>query len=135
MALSSNQLQLLRNYLDNNSSTYDPLTDQEVAGALNLPSVIKVKATITGSELYSATDGSEFSLLSDLQKLQWLSLCNFRELDPDNGTPAHSLAIDLFPASTTLSNLSTIREELVSIAENNGFPVVRAEDVRLARLL
>lgn len=134
--LNADQLQTLRAFMDANAGTYSALNDQQAAVTLNALTENRIKASLTGAEIYESTDGAEFSALQDAKKSQWLSLCAIATVDPANGTPAQILASDLFGAgSTTLINLQALRSETVSPATTQGLPRVRAEDVRLARLL
>ena len=136
MPFSQNQLTVLKSFLDGDPGTYGALSDQDAAVTLNTPSVVRIKASLSGQEVYSVTDGTEFGGLSDAQKAQWLALCAITSVNPANGTPAHTLATDLFPgAGATLTALAALRQETVSPATDQGLPRVRANDVNLARAL
>lgn len=126
----------IRAYLDANPTTYSALSDAEVAVALATPSVVRVRASMTGSEIMDATDPTEFNTKTDAQKSQWLALCAVDNIDPGDGKLARNLAVSIFTGgSTTVATLATARLETVSPSVAEGFGVVTTTDVIGARAL
>jgi len=128
------QIAALRQFLIDNVATYGALDDQAAAELLNTPSVTKIKPSISGSDVFSATNAGEFDALTATLRSEWLSLCSIDSINPGNGLPAAQAAIRIFGAgSATLAALQVLRSELVSPAANIGLPRARADYVRLAR--
>lgn len=138
MSFSQAQLVTLKTYLDAESATYAALNDQDAAVTLNALSETRIKASLTGVEVFEATDSSDFTALTDAQKAQWLSLCAIESMDPSNGGVMVTLAQDIFAggaSSATAIALIALRNESISPATEQGLPLVRADNVRVARTL
>lgn len=130
------QLVTLRAFLDANSGTYGALDDQTAAETLNAQTESRVRATMSGGELFENTDATEFSALADADKSQWLALCAIDSINPANSGPAAAIATQIFGGgSTTLTALAAARTESLSPAATQGLPRVRANDVIHARAL
>ncbi len=115
---------------------YAGMTDEQVVTDLNTENRTRIKDSLTGAEIYSVTDGTEFAALTDAAKAQWLALCAIESIDPNNGTPAAALTTDLFGGgSTTQGALVALREETVSRAVEIGLGNVIIGDVQNARAL
>jgi hypothetical protein len=119
---------------------YSGMTDGQVVTALNSTSSpygrTVVKSSLSGADVFKATDSTEFDALTDAQRSEWLSLCAIEGLDPANGTPAAATATRIFGGgSTTLSNLQSLREEVVGRGTELGFGSVHIGDVQNARRL
>jgi len=126
----------LRAYLDANPSTYGALSDQEVAVALETPSIVRVRASMTGSEIMDSTDPTEFGTKTDSQKSQWLALCAVQNVDPGDGKLARDLAVSIFGGvSTTVTTLAAARLETVSPSVDEGLGIVTTFDVTQARAI
>ena len=130
------QLAQLRAFIDANAGTYGALSDEQVADTMNAATETRVKASLSGSEVFSSTVASEFDALTDAQRSEWLSLCAIETLNPADGTPARDTAVRIFGGgSGTIAALQTLRTESVSPAQLEGLPKVRADYVRVARAL
>jgi hypothetical protein len=134
--------QAIKNELDTDPLTvgYSGMTDAQVVVALNSTGSpygrTVVKATLSGSEVFEATDSTEFDALTDAQRSEWLSLCAIDNLDPANGTPSAATASRIFGGgSTTLGSLQALRQEVVSRGTELGFGNVVIGDVQNARAL
>ena len=90
----------------------DAQTAADEMSALNIP---LIKATVTGREMLGVTDAAQFNALSVDKQNRWLNLCAIAEMDPADGTIAHSIAIDTFTAGATLAALNTLRTEMTSV--------------------
>lgn len=130
------QLVALKTFLDANAATYAALDDQTAAQTMNALTETRVKASLSGSDVFSVTSATEFDAKTDAQRSEWLSLCAIESLNPANGTPAAQAAIRIFGGgSQTVSALQALRTEPVSPATLAGLPQVRADYVRIARTL
>lgn len=103
---------------------------------LNAKNIASVKAEISGSEVFKATNSAEFDNLTDAQRSEWLALCAIDSLDPANGTPAAATATRIFGGgSVTITNLQSLRNENISRAQQLFGQDVVPGDVQKARLL
>jgi hypothetical protein len=134
--------QALRNELDTDALAfgYSGMTDAQVVSAINSVNSpygqTVTKSSLTGAEVFKATDSTEFDALTDAQRSEWLSLCAIQDLDPNNGTPAAATATRIFGGgSTTLASLQSLRDEVVSRAVQIGLGSVHVGDVQNARAL
>lgn len=92
------------------------------------------KASLSGSEIFAATDSTEFGALTPESRNEWLTLCAIDSVDPSNGLPAAATAVRLFGgASTTVSNLNTLRTIPMTRAEELGVGSIVLGDVQNAR--
>lgn len=119
---------------------YSGMTDAVVVTAINSVDSpygqTVIKEFLTGAEVFKATDSTEFDALTDAQRSEWLNLCGIEQLDPANGTPAAAAATRIFGGgSTTLANLQSLREEVISRATQLGLGAVNLGDVQNARAL
>lgn len=130
------QLVQLRAFLDANAGTYGALDDQTAAETMNALTETRVKSSLSGSDVFSATVASEFDALTDAQRSEWLSLCSIENLNPADNTPARDTTVRIFGGgSATVTALQALRTESVSPAQFEGLPKVRADYVRIARSL
>lgn len=101
-------------------AAYDGLTPAQKANKLVTDTVTRNRDSMTGSEVWENTDATQFGVLTDSQKSQWLAMCGIETLDPFG--PAVSIAIDIFGGGTaTITNLQAARVETVSKAASIGF--------------
>jgi len=125
----------LRSYLDTEAATYAALSNAEAATTLNTPSIVRIRSSMSGSEIFGATDATEFAGLAAADRQQWLALCAIDNINPANGTAAVQLTTSLFGGgSTTVTTLASLREETISPAQEQGFGSVKEDDVRIARI-
>lgn len=113
---------------------YSGMTDQEATDDLNTVYRTRNKTSVSGAELLSATNSTEYTALSDTKKSQWLSLCAIDNLDPF-GTAAN-IAINIWGGgATTITNLQALRVESVSRAVELFNTEVATGNVEYARTL
>ena len=113
---------------------YAGMTDAQVADSLtNTIDRVVTKQFISGSEIFNATDDTEYSALTDAQKSAWDALCAIDQIDTVSGV-AKAREAELFGGGTTTrTNLLAIRNETVSRAQELGLGNVNEGDVRQAR--
>ena len=110
--------------------------DALAAAQLNVPNIVRVKASMSGQELLESTDSTEFAGLSDAKKSQWLAFTSNSSINPEAGGVAQSIVVDIFGGgSATVTALASLREETVSRARDLGFGQVTPGDVEYARSL
>ncbi len=121
-------IQAIRAELANNTALYGAMSDQQVADELNAVDKTKARDSIPGSELFGYTNAAEYSVLSDVQKQQWIGLCGIDSVSK----AAVPLIKSLFNgASTTWGNI--IKTETRSRASELGIPRVEVGHVTRAR--
>ena len=97
---------------------YLGMTDEEAAVDLNTLRIFRNRTSMTGLEVAYEIDEAEYAALTNSQKSQVLTLTLSESLDPF-GLAAHVIK-DIFPASTTLTNLAAARIEQISRAVELG---------------
>lgn len=119
----------LRAELDSNPTLYAALTDQQVADELNAVDKVQTRTSISGSELFSYTDETEYNALADSKKSQWLSLCAIDSVT----SSAVPIIKSIFPANTaTWGNI--VKTETVSRAAQEGLGGnIQENDITIAR--
>lgn len=112
---------------------YSGMDDAAVVADLNTVYRTRNKTSLSGDEMFGATDGSEFTALTEHKEQSWLAFCGRDSIDPF-GTANVAFATYIFGGgSTTLSNLNTLRTEDVSRADELGIGRVRVGHVAEAR--
>lgn len=109
-------------------------TDQQVLDWL-LASVTSVYDTLSGDEIFGATDNTEFSTLTDHKQLLWLSFCGRSEIDPQGSSNVAFVNFIFGGGSTTISSIAAIRQFTEPRHSANGFAVPSLGDVIAARSL
>lgn len=114
---------------------YAGMSDDAAAVSLNAINRSRNRPTVLGSEILNATDGTEFALLTDVNKSDWLALCGIEEVNTGSGV-AKQMEVDLFgPGTATRTALIAVRNENISRATELGLGSVRAGTVNQARNL
>jgi len=108
----------------------DDVTAQGELNALNVP---RIRAVMTGSEIWRVTDHAELETLTDTQRDEWLAFCAIDEQDPELGGLAQDFVVGIFGAGNTLSALAAAREELVSQGTILGVGNISLGDIQNAR--
>ena len=90
--------------------------DETAAGELNVVNRTRNLASISGDDIFGATDGTEFSALTDVKKQLWVSFCGRDNIDPFGTSNVDFVQWIFGGGSTTVSNLTDIRKEDVSRA-------------------
>lgn len=133
------QLAALKAYLDANAADFGALDDQAAAELMNNDvapeGVVRVRASMSGSEVAANIDATEYGALTSADKSVILALCAIDTLNPADGGLAHQTIASIFGAGTTANNLLAARSERVSRAVSINLPRCRADYVRVARLL
>ena len=113
---------------------YSAMSDEAVAADLNTVYRTRNKSSLTGDEMFQATDGSEFTALTEHKEVSWLSFCGRNSVDPFGSANVAFAQYIFGGGSTTVSNLNSLRTESVSRASELGLGSVRPGDVTQARL-
>lgn len=127
--------QILVDELTNDPLTrgYSGMTNAQVVSSLNTVDRSRNKTSLSGDEIFQATDPTQYGALTDTQKSQWLAFCGRDSLDPF-ATANVTVVTEIFGGgSTTVTNLNSLRTESVSRGEEIGFGKVREGDVQDAR--
>lgn len=107
---------------------------QAAANQINELNQTRIKASMTGAEIWDATVPSDYAGLTDAQKSQWLAFCGIEKHDSSEGGLAQQIVVTLFGGgSATIAALSAARTETVSRASILGFSRVLAVDIQYAR--
>lgn len=108
--------------------------DELAAGELNVVNRTRNKTSLTGDEMFGATDGTEYTGLTDHQQIQWLSMCGRASVDPFQSANV-ALVVEIFGGgSATVTALNLLRVEAVSRAVELGLGFVSPGHVTEARL-
>lgn len=130
--------QTIKTELDTDPLTrgYAGMTDQEVTDDLNTVYRTQIKPLLTGIEVRSAFDETEFGALTESKQQMALSWGSGSEFDSTTDGADDLILKFLFGAgSTTRTNLGTVRSQNVSRATELGLGGVVIGDVENARAL
>jgi hypothetical protein len=130
-------IQTIKTEIDGDPLTrgYAGMTDEAVAIDMNTVYRTRNLSSISGDQIFAATDGTEFSGLTDHKQAIWVAFCGRSEIDPFGGSNVALVQWVFGGGSTTISNLSALRTENVSRGQELGVGTVRPGDVAQARLL
>jgi len=104
------------------------------AGQVNAQNVVRIRASMSGQEMFENTDSADYAGLTDAKKAEWISFCGIDTHDPRADGTVQEFVIYIFGGgSDTVTNLSAARNETVSQAVVLGFPEVTASHVLVAR--
>ena len=107
--------------------------DAIAAGQLNTINRTRIRTSMTGDEVFAATDPGEFGALTEHKRLTWLSLCGRSATDPAE-TANEALVKWIFGASSaTLTALVAARTEHITRAAELGLGFVYPGHVENAR--
>lgn len=119
---------------------YSGLSNLEIANSLNTKNRNINKTSITGDEIFAATDATEFNSLPDGstnnsadKKTMWIAFCSRQNLNPFGSANVAFVQYIFGSGSTTISNLQTLRTETVSRAEELGIGNVTEGDIIRAK--
>ena len=108
--------------------------DDEVATAqLNEPNRKRPRSSLSGNEMFTATDPANFAALTDLKRTLWVSWCN-TDRDPYNAANMAFVQFIFGTGSQTVTNLAAIRDENVSRGVELGIGIVYPTHVAHARV-
>ena len=112
---------------------YSGMTDLQVANDLNTVNRTKTRATVSGAEIFNATNDVEYAVLTEAQKASWDRLCAIDSIDTASGV-AKAREAELFGSgSVTRSNLAALKNPAASRAEELGIPFVYEGHVQEVR--
>jgi len=127
----------LRNELDDDplARAYADMTKHEAADDFNtIYREVNVNS-LTGDQCFQATDPTEFANLSDHKQDLWLSFCGRNSIDPWASENEAFVKWIFGDTSTTVSNLGSMRTQMVSRAEELGLGDVTTGDVERTGVL
>ena len=105
------------------------------ADELNAVNRTRNRASMSGDEIFQATDGTQWDALTDAQKTQWLSLCGRDQLDPFAAANVKVVTSIFGGGTATVIALQAARVENISRAEELGLGRVLPGTVAQARAL
>lgn len=134
--MDPSKLQDLKDELDAGHPTTGAYSaDRDTAAdQINAINRTKPRNSMTGDEVFQATDATEFTGLSADNRQLWMAFCARDNLDP-YGTANVALVTDIFSGGTTLTNLQSLRVANCSRADELGFGSVGPADIEDARNL
>lgn len=111
---------------------------QIAANQYNARNLTRIRAALTGAEIWKASDPAQIELLSaaDPTKLsQWIGFCSIPDHDPAIGGLDELFTTNTFAgvAGDTVANLAALRIEAISRATEQGQSRVSAGDIKFAR--
>ena len=112
---------------------YSEMSDAEAAADLNTVYRTRNKTSMTGDEVFGATDATEFAALTDAKQQMWISFCGKDSIDPTGTANIAFLQWVFGVGSDTGSALLALRAESISRAVELGLGEVRVGDVERAR--
>lgn len=116
---------------------YSGMDDVALLTSLNTADRSRNRTSMTGREVKVSVNVTEYNLLSDAKKQQFIELTASNDLgDLDSGLDLfgtdRDILIDIFGGgSTTVSNLATARVETISRGVEIGFGEVTIKSLRL----
>jgi len=111
------------------------MTDTQVRDSLNTENRTATRSSLTGDEIFGATDNTEFVGLTDHERVLWVSFTSKDTIDPTSSVNIAFVDYIFGTSSTTKSNLQTLRQTLISRVTELGLPTPTTADVRYARSL
>ena len=112
------------------------VNDRLATDELNEANITRERLTMSGSEIRSAIDATEYGTLSDAKKSQFLSFTSNDNLDPRSGSMDETIFLDIWAGKAiTIAALSTLRNETISRAVELNFGTINTGDVQNARAL
>lgn len=115
---------------------YSGMTDQQVADDMNTVYRTQNRTAMSGSEIWEATDLTEYNALSTLgdnnEQMRWIGFCGIDSHNPFGNSA--QFVTDLFGGgSTTVTTLQDLRVDDVSRAVELGLGHVKPGNVGEAR--
>jgi len=108
--------------------------DDEVATAqLNEPNRKRPRSSLSGNQMFTATDPANFAALTDLKRALWISWCN-TDRNPYNAANVAFVQYIFGAGSQTITNLAAIRGETVGRAVELGLGLVYPGHIQNARM-
>ena len=107
--------------------------DALAADQFNAVDCTRIKPSLSGDEVFAATDGSEFAGVSAHNQLIWVSFCGRDSINPSGVSNIALVNFVFGPASATLTALAAARQEGVSFAVKEGLGVISPGHIENAR--
>lgn len=114
---------------------YAGMTDQQAADSLNAVDRTSIRASMSGDEIFAATNGAEFGGLTDAKRAQWLAFCGRDSINPQGAANVAFVQYVFGGGSTTVASLVALRQTAISRGAELGFPTLGAGDIAIARAL
>lgn len=100
----------LKQLLETNPDWPGSLTNQQALDWLK-ETVSVNRDSVTGNEMFSATDAAEFDTMSDNKKLLWVSYTTRDDVDPFDPAAVAFVQYVFGAGSATVANLQALRTE------------------------
>lgn len=107
--------------------------DALAADQFNAEDIERIKGSMSGDEVFAATDAAEFTALTDHKRQLWVAFCGRSGIDPAGSSNVAFVNWVFGESSTTLSNLASARNEMISLATQEGLSEVKSGHVQEAR--
>lgn len=88
--------------------------------------------SLSGNQLFTATNGTEFAALTDAKRSNWISWCN-TDRDPWNEVNVAFVDFIFGDNSATKTALAALRKRAVSLFQKNGLGFVYPGHIENAR--
>ena len=112
---------------------YATMSDSEAADDLNTENRTVHRSSLSGDEMFGATDATEWSGLTDLQKQLWMAFCGRDSVDPYGSANVAFVQAIFGGGSATVAALAAMRDRTVSRATELGIGRVLTGYVTKAR--
>ena len=104
------------------------------ASEINAVNRTRIRASMSGSEIWAATDSAELAALTAGARGNWLAFCAIDSHNPEAGGLAQLFTVSIFGGdSATVSTLASTRQEVVSRSVELGLGSVKAGEIEVAR--
>jgi len=88
--------------------------------------------SLSGDQLFTSTDATEFAALTDVKKQLWVGWCN-SDRDPHNAANVAFVTFIFGGGSATIAALALLRKRAVSLFAKEGLGNVTTANVKEAR--
>lgn len=124
---------ILRDELTNDplSRGYSGMTDEQKIADLNTAYRTQNKSSLTGDEVFSQTDTTEYTALTDTEKQLWLAFCGRESIDPFSA--ANVTFVTNLMGSTTIASINSIRTTPITRAQELGIGEVGVGLLQIAQ--
>lgn len=112
---------------------YSGMSDQQIYDSLHAANRTRNRAELSGDEMRQATNGADFTGLTDHKRDLWISFCSGEPVDPFAQANADLVNWIFGSGSTTVANLSSLRTETVSRAVELGLGEITLHQISVAR--
>jgi len=107
---------------------------QLAANQINALDIDSIRASISGADVFAATDPVEFGGLTTAKKAEWLAFCGITDHSPENNGLAHKFIEYVFGgASATETALALVRKKTVSRGSQLGLKELKGSHIQMAR--